>query len=85
MIKLNEYLEKALRGVPHEEISEQKKNADMEYKARVKEMKSLMSRLHKALTTHAKQQTKDPGNWALVGDMGQVNKLLGEMLEFVGG
>ena len=60
-------------------------DANMKYDARMREVRRLMRDLDKQLSKHEARQGGDPENWGFVGDLGNVEQQLTEILRFVGG
>jgi len=54
------------------------KTADAAYQDRIVKARTLLVTVGALLDHHVEDQRKDPESWALVGDLGELNKKLGE-------
>ena len=55
-----------------------KTSADAAYRDRIAKTRTMIAALNALLDHHEADQKRDPSNWALVGDIGALNELLGE-------
>jgi hypothetical protein len=61
------------------------KDADADFKAKMKVVRGQVKKLEDALDKEATKQAKDPKNWGYVGDLGHVDEVLTDLLSFFGG
>ena len=56
--------------------------SDEEYKKKTQAVQKLFVQIEKHIKQHAQKQKKDPRNWGYVGDMGRIEQMLKEIVEF---
>ena len=66
-------------------MERQAMEADPTYQQRVRDIKSLVQRLERALQQHQRDQRMGPKDWGYVGDMNAVKEYLGEAVQHLEG
>lgn len=59
--------------------------AASQYESRRREVDKLIKTLQTGLDKHEKKFAKDPDNWGYAGDLGRVEELLKEAVDFISG
>ena len=59
------------------------KTAEVTYEERHQEIAEQLKSIGEALDAHKERHQARPADWGLVGDLGHVKELLGELLAFV--